>query len=75
MDSWSLILTSNEYITKACPCNVQRFFSAVEIENSIRKILIFFFFFFFFFFFAQNIDCGYTLERVPTMYALDQKKK
>ena len=23
--------------------------------------------------FALNIDCGYTLERVPTIYVLDQK--
>ena len=23
--------------------------------------------------FAQNIDCGYTLERVPTIYVLEQK--
>ena len=31
-------------------------FSAVKIENFVRKILIFFFIF------AQNIDRGYTLE-------------
>ena len=23
--------------------------------------------------FAQNIDCGYALERVPTIYVLEQK--
>ena len=23
--------------------------------------------------FAQNIDCGYTLEQVPTIYVLEQK--
>ena len=28
-------------ITKTCPCNIQRFFSVVKIENFIRKILIF----------------------------------
>ena len=27
------------YITKTCPCNIPRFFSAVKIENFIRKIL------------------------------------
>ena len=27
----------------------------------------------FFLIFAQNIDCGYTLERVPTIYVLEQK--
>ena len=43
-------------ITKTCPCNIQRIFSAVKIENFIRKMLIFFLTF------AQNIDCGYTLE-------------
>ena len=43
-------------ITKTCPCNIQRFFSAVKIENFIgKKINIFLIF-------AQNIDCGYTLE-------------
>ena len=31
------------------------FFSAVKIENLIRKLLLLFFF-------AQNIDCGYKLE-------------
>ena len=43
-------------ITKTCPCNIQRFFSVVKNENSIRKkndiVLIF----------AQNIDRGCTLE-------------
>ena len=28
-------------ITKTCPCNIQRFSSAVKIENFIRKFLIF----------------------------------
>ena len=31
-------------ITKTCPCNIQRFFSAVKIENFVRKNLIFFLF-------------------------------
>ena len=44
------------YITKTCPCNIQRFFSTVKIEKLIRKFLIFFLFL------LQNIDCGYTLE-------------
>ena len=37
------------------PMQYTEIFSAVKIENFIRKILIFFIF-------AQNIDCGYTLE-------------
>ena len=41
---------------KTCPCNIQRSFSAVKIENFIG------FFKIFFLFFAQNIDYGYTLE-------------
>ena len=34
-------------------------FSAVKIENFIRKILIFFFFYIYIVV-AQNIDCGHT---------------
>ena len=30
------------YITKTRPCNKQRFFGALKIENFIRKNLIFF---------------------------------
>ena len=29
------------FITKTCPCSIHRFFSAVKIENVIRKILIY----------------------------------
>ena len=29
------------YFTKSCPCNIQRFFSAVKIENFIRIFFIF----------------------------------
>ena len=43
-------------IMKTCPCNIQRFFLAVKIENINYKLLIFFLIF------AQNIYCGYTLE-------------
>ena len=32
---------NNVSFTKTCPCNIQRFFSAVKIENFIRKFLIF----------------------------------
>ena len=46
----------DQCITKTCPCNIQRFFSAVKIENFIRKMWIFFLFL------LQNIDCGYSLE-------------
>ena len=42
--------------TKTCPCNIQRFFSVVKIENFVGKN------FDIFLIFAQNIDCGYTLE-------------
>ena len=43
-------------ITKTHPCNLQRFFSIIKIENFLgKKINIFNIF-------AQNIDCGYTLE-------------
>ena len=37
-------------ITKTCPCNIKRFFSAVKIENFIGKV------FDTFLIFAQNID-------------------
>ena len=43
-------------ITKTCPCNKQRFFLALKIENfQLKKFDIFLIF-------AQNIDCGYMLE-------------
>ena len=29
------------FITKTCPCNIQRFFSAVKLENFMRKNVIF----------------------------------
>ena len=32
------------YITKTCPCNIQRFFSVVKIENFVGNFLIFFLF-------------------------------
>ena len=45
---------SNDSITKTCPCNKQRFFSASKIENFIGKKNDMFLIF------AQNIDRGYT---------------
>ena len=45
-----------DIITKTCPCNMQRLFSAVKIENIIGNL------FYIFNIIAQNIDCGYTLE-------------
>ena len=42
-------------ITKICLCNIQRFFSAVKVENFIKEK------FDSFNIFAQNIDCGYML--------------
>ena len=56
------------HITKICPCNIQRFYSAVKIENFIGKILKFFNIF------AQNIDCGYTLEYPQSMFWIKKKK-
>ena len=35
---------THRLITKTCPCNIQRLFSVVKYENSVRKILIFFLF-------------------------------
>ena len=43
-------------ITKTCPCNIQRFFSGVKIENFHKKNLNIFNIL------AQNIHCEYTLE-------------
>ena len=43
-------------ITKTCPCNKQKYFLALKIENFQLKN------FDNFLIFAQNIDCGYTLE-------------
>ena len=39
-----LTLATTYSITKTRPCNIQRFFSPVKIENFIRKKLIFFLF-------------------------------
>ena len=39
------------HITKTCPCNIQRFFTAVKMKKKNNFLI-----------FAQNIDCGYTLE-------------
>ena len=47
-------------ITKTCPCNIQRFFLALKIENFPLKI------FDIFLIFAQNIDCVCMLEPVLT---------
>ena len=55
---WMTLELIVHVIMKTCPCNIQRFFSAVKFENFTRQkkkkdifnIL------------AQNIDCGYTLE-------------
>ena len=44
-----------QFITKTCPCNIQRF-KDVKKENFQKKI------FDMFLIFAQNIDCGYKLE-------------
>ena len=41
----------NRYITKTCPCNINRFFSVAKIENFIDFFFFFFFFFLVFFLF------------------------
>ena len=41
-------------------------FSAVKIEKFTGKNMMVLFF-------AQNIDCGYTLERYPQLYVLNKK--
>ena len=51
------IILSSVLITKTCPCNIERFFLALKIENFQLKNKIDIFLIF-----AQNIDCGYTLE-------------
>ena len=41
---FSRVLQRSElYITKTCPCSIQKFLSAVKFENSIRKRNDFFF--------------------------------
>ena len=45
-----------KYITETCPCNIERFFTAVKMKKKLIKkdnFLIF----------AQNIDCGYSVRR------------
>ena len=44
------------FITKSCPCNIQRIFPAVKIQTFYWKNVDVFNIF------AQNIDCGYMLE-------------
>ena len=44
-------------ITKTCPCNIQRYFSAVKNENYKYWKM-----FYILNIFDQNIDCGFTLE-------------
>ena len=48
-DTQALLLN----ITKTRPCKIQRYFSAVKIDQKNFDI---------FSIFAQNINCGYTLE-------------
>ena len=44
------------FITKTCPCNIQRIFSAVKIESFNEKFNIV----------AQIIDCGYAAVLTST---------
>ena len=55
-------------ITKTCPCNIQRFSSALQIENFFGKI------FDIFNIFALNIDCGYALEYPQSMFWIKSNK-
>ena len=50
LDCFHLVLV---FITKTCPCDIQRFYTN---KNFISKILIFFLFL------LKTLDCGYTLE-------------
>ena len=62
-------LPSRRYITKTCPCNIQRFFSVAKNENFVRKFLIFFLSF------AQNIDRrGGSNEYPQSMFRSKNKK-
>ena len=56
-------------IMKTCPCNIQRIFSVLKIENFLWKI------FNIFLIFAQNTDCENMIEppRLPTIYVLKNK--
>ena len=58
-----IYLEAVEIITKTCPCNKQRLFSAVMIENFIgkKKFIIL----------AQNIDCAYMIE--PPGHSISNK--
>ena len=46
-------------ITKTCPCNIQRIFSAAKISVEKKK---------FFLIFAYNIDCGYAQLNPQSMF-------
>ena len=48
--------SDDKFITKTCPYDIQYFFRS-KIDNFQRKI------FDIFLIFAENIDCGYTLEK------------
>ena len=54
-ENHSMLLIAACFITETCPSKMQRFSSAVKIENFTG-------FFYNFNNFVQNIDCGYTLE-------------
>ena len=57
-------------IRKTCPCNVY----PLEPHFYIAK-LGYAGVYLFFLFLLQNIDCGYSLERIPTIYVLSKNKK
>ena len=62
-------LFEQNHITKICPRNIQRFFSAIKVENFSRKSLIFLKLF------AQNIDQrGSSNEYQQSMFWTKNKK-
>ena len=59
-------------VRKACPCNEYPlkpnfYMYILKLGNAGVSL-------FFFLFVLQNIDCGYSLERVPTVYVLSENK-
>ena len=57
-------------VTKTCPCNVYPLESHFYIaKGGYAGVYLFFLFL------LQNIDCGYSLEPLPTIYVLSKNKK
>ena len=54
-------MAKNFTLQKVCPCNIQRFFKVVKNETFQLKN------FDIFLIISQNIDCGYTLNRLANL--------